>query len=110
MQDNSILNVNRFGVLVGSTNLSTTSLTDLRLVNQIVVHPNYNSNSNDSDIALIRLTQPLNFILNSIQPILLNQSEILPGKDALISAGVLLTTSHRGNFPRVIRINYKEAL
>ena len=82
---NSVSSVNSFGVLVGSANLSTTSLTNLRSVNQIVVHPNYNSNSNDYDIALIRLSQPLNFIPNSIQPISLNQSEITPGKDALIS-------------------------
>jgi len=85
VEDNSVLSVNSFRVLVGSANLSTTSLTNLKSVNQVVIHPSYNSNSNDYDIALIRLTQPLTFVPNSIQAISLNQSEIAPGKDALIT-------------------------
>ena len=85
VKNNTVSDIRSFGVLVGSASLSTLSLSALNSVAEIIVHPNWNSNTLDSDIALIRLVQPLNFIANAIQPISINQSELVAGRGALIS-------------------------
>ena len=99
VRNNSVLDVSSVRVVAGIADKSTHTWTDLRAVAQIVVHPNYISAARGSDIALIKLVQPLNFVENTIQPISINQSEIVPYKAALISgwgnivAGSVYSTS-----------------
>ena len=60
---------NTTSVRVGATN-SYASGGDIYQAAEIIQHPNYNSNTMNNDIALIRLSSPIQFD-NNVQPILL---------------------------------------
>ena len=58
----------RLGIQVGSATLSTNQLSALT-VERIVVHPSYRSNSYNHDIALVKLSAPVELTLGSVEAI-----------------------------------------
>jgi secreted trypsin-like serine protease len=76
-------NLSKLRVLAGSAVLSQTSLSKT-LVDRIVVHPGWNPDTNENDIALIRLKAPLVFS-SQVQPIFLPREAPVPGTQALIT-------------------------
>jgi secreted trypsin-like serine protease len=76
-------NVSKLRILAGSAVLSETSLSRT-LVDRIVIHPDYNPDTYENDIALIRLKSPLVYSA-SIQPIFLPSAHPTRGETAMIT-------------------------
>ena len=57
-------------VKIGLHNVNGTTGSETRYIDEIIIHPNYNSNSLNNDYALLHLTQP-----SSFEPILLVTDE-----------------------------------
>ncbi|XP_059499534.1 transmembrane protease serine 9-like isoform X3 [Stegostoma tigrinum] len=74
----------------------------VRTIETIIVHPQYRQTSNDYDIAVLKLSSPLNFAAN-IQPI------CLPSSDQVFQAGVSCiitgwgTLSFEGSLPQILQ-------
>lgn len=56
----------------------------LHEVNQIIVHPDFNEDDLDSDIALLKVSQPF-VISKKVKPVKLNKNTVLPGRFAIVS-------------------------
>jgi secreted trypsin-like serine protease len=64
----SLVPVSRLGIQVGSATLSINQLSALS-VERIVVHPSYRSNSYNHDIALVKLSSPVQLRTGSVEAI-----------------------------------------
>ena len=56
---------------------------DIRLVKRILVHPKYDPNLHNHDVAVLVLKEPLSFT-SSIQPICLTHKPVKPGENAYV--------------------------
>jgi secreted trypsin-like serine protease len=84
----AVIGINEITVTGGITMRNDAG--QLRLVAEIVRHPNYNAQTLENDVALIRLTAPLNFNVN-VRPILLTNST------NLANVGITGTVTGWGN-------------
>ncbi|CAK6970938.1 prostasin-like%2C partial [Scomber scombrus] len=67
-------NTNRWQVSLGRQNLQGTNPNEVtRTVARIILHPNYDSNTNNNDIALLKLSSPVKFT-DYIRPVCLAAS------------------------------------
>jgi secreted trypsin-like serine protease len=91
-------------ILAGSTVLSDTSLSpSLLSVDRVVVHPGWNSDTKENDIALLRLSTPL-VLSSTAQPILIPQNRPVPGSTAIITGwGDTTASSSNAVFPRDLK-------
>ncbi|CAK6964254.1 uncharacterized protein LOC122971898, partial [Scomber scombrus] len=70
----SSTNTKRWQVSLGRQNLQGTNLNEVtRTVARIILHPNYDSNTNNNDIALLKLSSPVKFT-DYIRPVCLAAS------------------------------------
>jgi secreted trypsin-like serine protease len=72
-------------VHAGSTNQLLNNIGQRIVVDQIIIHPNWNGDvTSGSDVALLHLSEPLCFNAN-VQPIQLNSTQVTPGTIGLIT-------------------------
>ena len=76
--------INSFRVLAGTATLSTTALSG-NLVNSIIVHPDWNPDTNENDIALVQMKVPLVLKPGTIETIEIPSTKPTDGTTALIS-------------------------
>uniref|UniRef100_A0A8C7MQN5 Peptidase S1 domain-containing protein n=1 Tax=Oncorhynchus kisutch TaxID=8019 RepID=A0A8C7MQN5_ONCKI len=86
---------NDWNIILGRQNQEGSNPNEVsRTVAQIVLHPVYDSDTNDNDIALLRLTSPVNFT-NYIRPVCLAASDSFyhNGTDSWVTGWVCLSSS-----------------
>lgn len=93
-----VLNANpaNLTIAAGITERTDNTTGQYRQVVEIIIHPNYNPNTLNNDLALLRLSQPLNFDAR-VKPIALTSNSALtnPGISALLTGWGL--TANSGN-------------
>lgn len=93
-QNGNLFTPGQISVRLGKYHLYTTDSTEqIRSVAQVIVHPSYNPNTNNNDIALLKLTSPA--VLNSTVAIIPPATS--PLVDALVQAGDTSTVTGWGD-------------
>ena len=82
----NVIGVGEITISTGITQVNDLITGQYRNVAQIIRHPNYNNTTLDNDVALIRLTAPLNYN-NNVQPIQLTNdaSDASPSRTARVT-------------------------
>ena len=79
------LTPNSFRVLAGTSTLSTTNKSSGNVVNTFIVHPAWNPDTNENDIALVQLKVPLVLTAGTIESIEIPNSKAASGTTARIT-------------------------
>ncbi len=82
----NVIGINEITISAGITQRNDSITGQYRNVAQIVIHPNHDSATSENDVALIRLTAPLNFN-NNVQPVQLTDiwRDTSPGSTARVT-------------------------
>ncbi|MEM7801283.1 MAG: serine protease [Chloroflexota bacterium] len=90
-------------VKLGDHNIYSTDGTEQSIsVSQVIPHPNYDPNTTDNDIALLKLSSPANLITGQVEVISLNQSGTL-ADGTLATVTGWGTTSEGGSIASILQ-------